>query len=332
MTKERSTARKLYREVGKKCQVIAEFSRNLNLHYLDRKLDPCYHRDNELQTIQKTLLRKNKSNILLTGAAGCGKTAIAEGLAAIITERRLQYIKACDKAISEHRQALDEWAASGSVGNSPAYIPPKKPLLCDCVIYDLSLNSMVSGTKYRGEFEARIQAVIDACRCNPDVILFIDEFHAACCVGATEGTPGAGQILKPALARGDIRVIAATTTEEKVEILNDKALARRFCELEVSELRADAALETARGILKHYCSHHQISTKISVEYLLSQVRYHLPDSVFPDNFINVVDETLAGAVFDGLSVVDARHFNETLSRMTGHIILNEDECGTLRAS
>lgn len=333
MANERRTARDLYKKVDEKSRTLAQFGRNLNLCYLDRKLDPCHHRDDILETVQKTLLRKSKPNVLLTGVAGCGKTAIAEGLAAALTQRRLTYLGACEKAIRAHRERLVQWEQAGSVGESPAYQSPPKPPLCDSVVYEVSLNSMVGGTKYRGEFEQRLQDVIDECKRDPDIILFIDEFHCVLNAGATaEDNSGAAQILKPALARGEVRVIGATTTEEKAALLKDKAFARRFCELEVHELQAEAALDTARSILKHYCGYHNVSTYVTADEILSQVRYHLPGTVFPDNYINVVDETLAGALFDGKSTVGRKEFYQTLSRLAGYVILNPEITGTARAS
>ena len=323
MATEKRTALTIYKNEDKTNATISKFGKNLNLAYLAGKLDPCCHRDEVMQLIQKTMLRKNKANVLLTGPAGCGKTAIAEGLAAVITEKKLQYLKACSAAHQEHIEAVAEWDAAGRAGDCPEYVVPPQPPLCDCVLYELSLNSMVGGTKYRGEFEERLQAVIDECRANPNIILFVDEFHCILHVGASaEDTTGAGQILKPALARGDIRVIGATTTEDKKWILGDKALARRFCEVEVRELQGDAAMDTANKILKHYCAYHKVSTDIQGADLVAQVTYHLPNTVFPDNFINVVDETLAGAVFDGQTKVGKKHFYQTLSRMSGHIILD----------
>lgn len=325
MANERRTARSMYQNIDKACPAITRFSRNLNLQYLNGKLDPCHHRDSLLVTVQKTLLRKSKPNVLLTGVAGCGKTALAEGLAAVLTQRRLQYLHACEEALKAQKERLTQWEAAGSIGDSPVYVSPPKPALCDCVVYDLSLNSMVSGTRYRGDFEERIRDVVEECRKNPEVILFIDEFHCVLKAGASaEDNSGAAQLLKPALARGDIRIIGATTTEEKAAIMKDKAFARRFCELQVPELQADAALDTARHILKHYCSYHSLTTDITADELLAQIRYHLPGTVFPDNFINVVDETLAGAVFDGLSQASRLSFYATLSRMTGRIILAPD--------
>ena len=309
---------------------IAKFSRNLNLLYLKDQLDPCYHRENIIVAMQKILLRKNKANVLLTGVAGCGKTAIVEGLAAIIAERRVAYQQEYKELHSKYTKAVKAWKRQcakladedcADLPTEPQWIEPTKPHLSGCVIYDLSLNALVGGTKYRGEFEERLQAILDECKANPNIILFIDEIHQIGTVGASDGSEGAAQILKPALARNDMRVIGATTTEEKAYIMKDKALARRFCEVEVTQLSGNAAVETAEKILTDYCKFHKVSTEVPALDLLAKTQYFMPQSVFPDNIINVVDETLAGAVFDGLKSVNMSHFNATLSRMTGLVII-----------
>ena len=319
---------KAYESFNKQVPNIAKYSRCLNLLYLKDQLEPCYYRDNILVSIQKILLRKNKANVLLTGPAGCGKTAIAEGLASIITERRVAYQEEWDKQRSAYKKTHRAWerAYNRAVENGeeelvePQWVEPTKPLLASCVIYDLSLNALVSGTKYRGEFEEKLEEILNECKKHPNIILFIDEIHQIGRVGASDGSEGAAQILKPALARNDIKVIGATTSEEKAYITKDKALARRFCEVEVAQLIGEPAIETAKKILADYCKFHKVSTDVSATDILAKVQYFLPQSVFPDNVINVIDEALAGAVFDGTQSVDMSHFNAVLSRMTGLVV------------
>ena len=334
MANPRNEAQAYYKKMDSACPNIAKYGRNLNLLYLNGQLDPCYHRDIQLTQIKKILLRKNKANILLTGPAGCGKTALAEGLASVLAERRALYATACAKAKKTHKAAIAKWEADYPDGYEPdsedyhpqpEYIEPPKPPLCDCVIYDFSLNALISGTRYRGEFEERLQEVVNECRTNRNIILFCDEIHHIATVGKTEGSVSMGQILKPALARNEIRLIGATTTEEKKEIFADKALARRFSEVEVLPLEGAAAEDTAQHILQNYCRFHQVLTDVSAEALLTQVQCCLSNFVFPDNLINVVDETLAGAAFDGLHVVNMNHFQATLSRMTGEAVFFEEE-------
>ncbi len=329
MTKSRNDARAYYINMNDNCPTIAKYSRNLNLLYLDGQIDCCYYRDITITQIQKILLRKNKANIMLTGPAGCGKTAIVEGLASVIVERKVTFFDTYAKLKRKHNAAVNRWkkketnkAVAENSANSepcPVFDAPQEPLLCDCVIYDVSLNALVGGTKYRGEFEERIQLIIDECKANRNVILFFDEIHHICRVGGSEGCESASQILKPALARNDIRVIGATTTEEKEHITKDKALARRFSEIQVEPLHGNAATETAKSILKDYCQFHNVSTCVSAINILTRIQNLLPHSVFPDNFINVIDETLAGAVFDGYNSVDITHFNTVLSNISSKI-------------
>lgn len=313
----KKTLLKIYREQEKRFPVLSKYGRNLNMQYLAGRLEPCYHRGMQIAQIQKILLRRNKANVLLTGVPGCGKTAIVEGLAAAITERRLAY----EKVAMEARKA--EAAAENDPTALQALPPaPVKPVMYDWVVYEVSLNAMLSGARYRGDFEERVQDLVNECKGHPNLILFVDEFHMICMAGSAEGCYSAAQILKPALARNDIRMIGATTNEEKAAILEDGAFARRFSEVPVQELTGEAALKTARHILDNYCKHHKVSTKVTADELLEQVEFFLPGTVFPDNFINVVDETLAGAVFDGNSKVTMGHFNGTLSRITGKMIFS----------
>lgn len=157
----REEMQKAYEKFNKSVPTISKYSRCLNLLYLKGQLDPCYHRDSLLVSMQKILLRKNKANVLLTGAAGCGKTAIAEGLAGIITERRVAYQEEWNKLHKEYVKAHKAWERkcakidkdTENVADYPAepqWIDPPKPHLASCVIYDLSLNALVGGTKYRG--------------------------------------------------------------------------------------------------------------------------------------------------------------------------------------
>ena len=326
-TKSREEVIGIYSNFNAQCPNLSGLARNLNHLYLTDRIDPVYHRDTVLETIQKTLLRKGKANVLLTGPAGCGKTAIAEGLAAIIAERRVAYQVEWNKAYAEYRKAHKAWdkhiSNDGEYYPEPQFIEPERPMLSNLVIYDLSLTTLVGGTKDRGEFEERVSKIIEECRNNPNVVLFIDEIHQIVRAGATESNEGAAQMLKPALARKDIRLIGATTNDEIKEMVKDSALMRRFNRIEVLPLLGDAAVDTAEHIMHNYAEYHKVSVATEVESadLLSLIHCFLPNSIFPDNFINLVDETMASAVFEGAKNVGMSDFKATLSRMTGKVII-----------
>lgn len=305
------------RRFDQSVHALAKYARNLNLAALQNKIGPVYNRETVIADVQRILCRRNKANVLLTGSAGCGKTAIAEGLA-----REIAFSKAkwnSDRARAERASGKEIDAVTGEILD---YAEPPMPMFADYIIYDLPLNALVAGSKYRGEFEEKLQEVMNICGQHPNIILFIDEIHQIVEAGKAEGSSGAGQILKPAMARGDIRIIGATTTEEAAFIRKDKALDRRFSEVIVPQLVGEAAVTCIENVLADYAAYHGIKCEdISAQHLVNQVAYFLPNSVFPNNVIDVIDETLASAKFDGLSSVNMTNINTTLSRMTGSIIL-----------
>lgn len=332
MDKAKSEVLARAKSLSRACPTLVANGRNLTEMYLEGKLDAVYHRDAEIEAIQRILLRKGKANVLLTGLAGCGKTAIAEGLTALLTNRTVQH-KAEYLAIYEpFQKAYKKWAKAKDKAewdNEPFDEPaptepiyPKEPMLCEQYVFELSLTNLTAGTRYRGDFEEKVQNIINECREHPEVVVFIDEIHQIVSSGRSDNSDNAAQMFKPALARRDMRVIGATTTEEARYIWSDKALARRFNEVKVNPLAGFAAKETATKILADYATYHKVDVSaISAEELVDKTNYFLSTGVFPDNYINVVDETLASAVFEGIEAVDMSHFNATLSRMTGTIIL-----------
>ena len=220
------------------------------------KLDTVIGRDQEIERTVTILCRRTKSNPVLIGEAGVGKTAIVEGLAARIARN-----------------------------NVPGQLIGKR-------IYQVDLSSVVAGTKFRGEFEERIKGIIDEAVAEPDVILFIDELHLLSGAGSAEGSMDAANILKPALARGQINLIGATTLDEYRKFIEkDKALARRFQTVIVAEPSDIITLRILKGIKKHYESHHQVSIS---DDILEQAIYlsnrYINDRFMPDKVIDTIDE------------------------------------------
>lgn len=307
--------------MNSRLSALASMSRNLNLLALEGGLAPVFHREAEVEAIEKLLLRRTKPNVLLTGPAGCGKTAIAEALAIHIANQKVQWECEDAKADREYSKAYKAWMERDCDMDEPVRCKVPKPPLCDVVIFDLSMNALVSGTRFRGDFEEKLQSIMDDCKKDSNIVLFLDEIHQINTIGMAEGAGGMGQILKPALARAEIKVIGATTTEESAILKKDKALARRFSEVEVRPLIGNEATETADSILKDYEKFHHISVKdVTAEQVLEMVNFHI-GGVFPNNFIDVIDETMSGAKFEGQPSIGLDSIKKTLSRMTGNIIL-----------
>jgi ATP-dependent Clp protease ATP-binding subunit ClpB len=236
---------------------MPSFLTNLNELASSGKLDPVIGRSKEIRAVMEILGRRNKNNPVLVGPAGVGKTAIVEGLA-------------------------------------DAIIKGKVPdVLIDKTVYALDLGSLMAGTKYRGEFEERLQALLKFIKGqNGEAILFIDEIHQLVGAGKTEGAMDAANLLKPALARGDLHCVGATTPEEYQKyILNDSALDRRFRSVPVNEPSKEDAIEILMGIREKMEIHHGI--KISDEAIYNSVflsAQYITDKNLPDKAIDLIDE------------------------------------------
>ena len=256
-----------HREEGKKGKTLAEFSRDLTESARQGKLDPVIGREKEIQRVIQILSRRTKNNPVLIGEPGVGKTAIAEGLA--------QRIAAAD-------------------------VPEE---LLDKRVLSLDLSGMVAGTKYRGEFEERIKKTIDEVKKAGNVILFIDELHTIVGAGSAEGAVDAANILKPALSRGEIRVVGATTFNEyRKYIEKDAALERRFQPVTVGEPTAEATIEILKGLRDKYEAHHKLT--ITDEAIESAVRLsvrYINDRFLPDKAIDLMDEAASRVRMDAES-------------------------------
>ena len=223
------------------------------------KLDNVIGRDKEIERTITVLCRRTKSNPVLIGEAGVGKTAIVEGLAQKVVRNEVPSL-----LIGKH-------------------------------IYQVDLSSLVAGTKYRGEFEERIKGIIDEAASDDSIILFIDELHLLSGAGSSEGSMDAANILKPALARGKIRLIGATTLDEyRKSIEKDKALSRRFQTVLVEEPAPGVTLRILKGIKTHYESHHGVTIPDEIlETAITMSARYINDRFMPDKVIDIIDEASA---------------------------------------
>ncbi|NNC87620.1 MAG: ATP-dependent Clp protease ATP-binding subunit [Akkermansiaceae bacterium] len=244
-----------------KTPALRAFGRDLTKLAKDGELDPVIGRETEIERVIQILCRRTKNNPVLVGEAGVGKTAIVEGLAQEI-----------------------------GCGNVPEILRDKR-------VITLDLALMVAGTKYRGQFEERIKAVMDEIRKVKNVILFIDELHTIVGAGSAEGAMDASNIIKPALSRGELQCVGATTLNEyRKYIEKDAALERRFQQVKVEEPSVDDAIEILKGLQEKYESHHKVTyTPAAIESSVRLTSRYLTGRYLPDKAIDVLDESGARA-------------------------------------
>jgi ATP-dependent Clp protease ATP-binding subunit ClpC len=258
-----SNKQKVREKVGRKNNpknpMLDSFSAELTEEKIQNTIDPVIGRDEEIQRIIQILSRRAKNNPILLGEAGVGKTAIVEGLAKKIIQ-----------------------------GDIPEILQDKK-------IYTLDINLIVSGSMFRGEFESRLKQILEEIKRDPNIIIFIDEIHTIIGAGSAGGSTDAANILKPVLARGDIRCIGATTFNDyKKSIENDPALERRFQPIKVNEPTEEKAIEILRGIKKNYEIFHKVT--ITDEAVMAAVKLssrYLQNKFLPDKAIDLLDEASA---------------------------------------
>ncbi len=285
-----------------KTETLQKYGRDLTELAATGKIDPVIGRETEVERIIQILCRRTKNNPCLIGEPGVGKTAIIEGLATRIVD-----------------------------GNVPE-------ILIDKRVITLDLTGMVAGTKYRGDFEERIKAVVDEVTKSNDVILFIDEIHTIIGAGSAEGSTDAANILKPSLARGDFQLIGATTISEyRKNIEKDSALERRFQTVTVGEPNENDTIEILKGLRDKYEAHHKV--KITDDAIISAVKLssrYINDRFLPDKAIDLIDEAASrvrlsmSAPSDELKATEAR-LASTKAEKDDAIALQEFErAATLR--
>src|SRR5258705_8208601 len=243
-------------EKSKSSKLLDQFGRNLTKMSTEGKLDPVLGRKTEIERLMQILSRRTKNNPVLIGEPGVGKTAVVEGLAARIATNQV-----------------------------PELLKNKQ-------IYTLDLAALVAGSKYRGEFEERLKKVMKEIMQRGDIILFIDELHNLVGAGAAEGAIDAASILKPALARGELQTIGATTLDEYRKYLErDAALERRFQQVRVEDPTVDDTVQILRGLRDRYNAHHRV--KISDDALhaaASLADRYIQDRQLPDKAIDLIDQ------------------------------------------
>ncbi|MEG2119083.1 MAG: ATP-dependent Clp protease ATP-binding subunit, partial [Pseudoflavonifractor sp.] len=248
-------------------KLLDQFSRDLTRMAAGGLLDPVIGRETELRRVIQTLSRRSKNNPVLIGEPGVGKTAVAEGLA-----RRIVAGEVPDELLGKRILSLD-------------------------------FSCMVAGTKYRGEFEERIRAILGEVKRAGDVILLIDELHTIVGAGSAEGAIDAANIMKPALGRGELQVIGATTTEEyRRYIEKDAALERRFQPITVGEPDQRTAIAILKGVRERYETHHHL--KITDEAITAAVTLstrYIGNRRLPDKAIDLMDEAAARVRLDRLA-------------------------------
>jgi ATP-dependent Clp protease ATP-binding subunit ClpA len=272
-------------------KIISQFSDNLSLKAKQKVIDPVIGRDKELEDITLVLARRQKSNVLMVGDPGVGKTAIAEGLARKIHEKKVP------KFIQDH------------------------------TVYSLDIGSLVAGSKYRGDFEERIKAVLTALQKKGKVILFIDEAHMMSGAGtASQSSNDLANMLKPALAKGNLKVIASTTWEEYRKYFEkDRALMRRFQRVTLDEPSEELTIKIIKGIRKYYEKYHNVAiTDEAIEQAVKLSVKYMADKKLPDKAIDIIDCASAryklndDPVEEGVQqIVDVEQVTYELSKMIG---------------
>ena len=236
--------------------VLDKFGVNLTQMAREGKIDPVVGREQEIERVVQILSRRKKNNPILIGEAGVGKSAIIEGLALRIAGGEVPYT------------------------------------IADKTLFSLDVSSLVAGTKFRGEFEERMQQLLDELRKAKDTIIFIDELHTIVGAGSTQGSLDTANILKPALARGELQTIGATTLDEYREnIESDSALERRFQKVVVEPTTPEQTLQILRNIAPHYEQHHKVRyTEEALQACVELTGRYITDRFFPDKAIDVLDE------------------------------------------
>ena len=270
-------------------RILKSYCENLNQKYFDKKIDPVIGRDEETENLKQILARRNKNNVLIVGDPGVGKTAVVEGLA---------------RRIAKNKSDVPEY-------------------LKDHIVWSLDVNSLIAGSKFRGDFEERLKMIVKALDQKGKSILFIDEAHMMVGAGATGqgNSMDMANIIKPALLKGSIKVVASTTWEEYRKYFEkDRALMRRFQRLQVGEPSKETAVKILKGVKQYYEKFHQcIITDEACEDAVDYSSKYIADKKLPDKAIDVIDVACARLRLKGIKdgKIDHDEIIHEISVMTG---------------
>ncbi|MBO4635624.1 MAG: ATP-dependent Clp protease ATP-binding subunit [Clostridiales bacterium] len=263
----------------RRLKFLNEFGTNLTERAAEGKIDRILGREKEIDRVIQILNRRTKNNPVLIGAPGVGKTAVAQGLANQIVEGKV----------------------------------PEK--LRNMQVWQLDLPAMVAGTQFRGMFENRIKGVINEAIREENIILVIDELHSIMGAGDSEGSTNAANILKPALARGELRIIGSTTTGEYKKIEKDSALERRFQKVMLDEPSEEVAVEILMGIKDYYEKHHYVTySQDVIEFAVRASKRYITDRYLPDKAIDLIDEAGSRANLDNTRLIKLKETEEKLNK------------------
>ena len=279
--------------------MLDQFGRNLTDLAAQNKLDPVIGREKEIERVMQVLSRRTKNNPVLVGEPGVGKTAIVEGLAQCITSNEV-----------------------------PEMLRGKQ-------LYTLDLGALVAGSRYRGDFEERLKKVIKEIRGRGDIILFIDELHNLVGAGAAEGAIDAASILKPALARGELQTIGATTMAEyRKHLERDAALERRFQPITVEEPTVEHTIDILRGLRDRYEAHHKLQITDGAMIAAARMAHrYISDRFLPDKAIDLVDEAASRLRMRAMTAPpDIREQEDILTQLHGHSLYHRGQIAMLLRS
>jgi len=270
-------------------RILKSYTENLNQKYFDKKIDPVIGREEETKQLKQILARRNKNNVLIVGDAGVGKTALVEGLA---------------RRIAKNKEDIPEYIKNH-------------------IVFSLDINSLIAGSKFRGDFEERLKLIVNALDQKGNTILFIDEAHMMVGAGATGSgnSMDMANMIKPALMKGNIKVIASTTWEEYRKFFEkDRALMRRFQRLQVGEPSHDIAVKILKGIKQYYETFHKCTiTDEACEDAVEYSAKFIADKKLPDKAIDIIDVACARLRLNGVKdgIIDHEEIIHEIAAITG---------------